>query len=105
VDPGIIAQGLAAATLVKLVIDIARMAADLPRWVPPALAVVFGPLVVLLLMLSVGAALTTQTLASGALAGLFAAGAAVGVTEVSRRAEVRAQAMRAVRSRPPDAAS
>ncbi len=82
----IIVQALAASTIVKALVDVARMAAPLPRWLPPLLAVLGGIAVVLLLMVAAGGALTAQLVAQAILAGILAGASAVGVTELQKRA-------------------
>lgn len=79
------------ATLIaKIGVDLLRMAApkgyELAPWASPALAVVFGIVACLLLMLASGTAFTSQTVATALLAGVFAGAAAVGATELQRRA-------------------
>lgn len=81
----IIGLALAATTVVKVLIDILKIGWDAPRWAAPALATLLGPAAVILLMLASAQALTEQTVAQAVLAGLLAAGGAVGVTELARR--------------------
>jgi hypothetical protein len=83
----IITLALAATTVVKVLVDLARMAAPLPRWLPPLLAIGSGILVVLLLMVAEGRVVTAQLAAQAVLAGIMTGGMAVGVTEVARRAQ------------------
>lgn len=81
----VIGLALAATTIVKVLIDILKMAWDAPRWASPVLAVVLGPAAVILLMLASDQQLTSQLLAQAVLSGWLAAGGAVGVTELARR--------------------
>jgi hypothetical protein len=88
-DPKLIGLAAAAALVVKLLIDVLRLGVDLPRWAPPLLALVLGPLVVLGQMIADGAVLTPALVATALLSGALAAGAAVGVTELGQRAHMR----------------
>lgn len=77
----------AATTLVKVIVDMLRLAfPNRPSWVSPVLAVVLGPPVTLLLMIANGNAVTEVLVAQAAVAGILAGGAAIGVTEAQRRA-------------------
>lgn len=78
-----------ATTIVKLLIDLVRVGMDPPRWLPPLLAVGGGILVVIIMQVAAGVALTQQVIAEGVLAGILSGGAAVGVTEMGRRADTR----------------
>lgn len=84
----ILAMG--AATLVKVLIDLARMGMDMPRWLPPLLALFGGVGLVVLMQVAAGVPLGPQRLAESVLAGILAGGAAVGATELGRRADTRA---------------
>jgi hypothetical protein len=86
IPSNIILQAAAAATFVKVLIDILKMATDPPRWAPPALAVSGGIGIILLLMVAGDVALTRAAIANAILAGIMAGGTAVGVTELSKRA-------------------
>lgn len=78
---------VAATTLVKVAVDIVRLAFVVPpRWMSPLLAVIIGPIVAMLLVLESGVLMSDQTVARCFLAGLLAAGGAVGVTELARKA-------------------
>lgn len=70
-----------ATSLVKLIVDGLKMALPdvAPRWVISA-AFLSGILISFLLMLYAGQELTTQTTAGGVLAGIMAAGGAIGLT-------------------------
>lgn len=84
----IITWALASATVAKAAVDLVRMGLPaLPSWVPPLLAVVAGIGAVLLLMLSASVPLSAQSAATAVLAGILAAGSAVGVTELGKRAQ------------------
>ncbi len=84
----IIILALSATTVAKTGVDLVRLGVDTPRWLPPALATVIGVGAVLLLMVATSVALDAAAIASAVLAGILAAGGAVGVTELSRQAEV-----------------
>jgi hypothetical protein len=87
-DPmqSILTLAAAATTFAKLLVDIVRMTGAKPTWLSPVLALMFGVASVLLLMVAGGEVLTAQSVAQAVLAGVLAAGGAVGVTELSRRA-------------------
>lgn len=69
---------------------------DPPQWVPPVIALVLGPVVVLLLMVASSAPNTWQSVAQAVLAGLMAAGIAVGVTDLGKRAQLRSMQRRGI---------
>lgn len=86
-DPKIVEMALAAALLVKGAVDLVKLGIQpVPQWAPPALAAVLGPLIVGLLMVAGGAAITAQAGAQAILAGFLAAMLAVGSTELGVRA-------------------
>lgn len=90
----IIELATAAATIAKVIVDIIRMAADLPRWLPPALAIIGGIGSVVLLMIANRIGLDSAVLAQSVLAGILAGGLAVGVTELGARAQSATTARR-----------
>jgi drug/metabolite transporter (DMT)-like permease len=74
----------------KVLIDGAKLAVDLPRWGVPLLALVLSPIIVWLLMLSAQTYTNTpKANADLALASIVVFGLAVGVTELGRRADAR----------------
>ena len=73
----IITLALAAATIVKVLVDLVKMAVSVPQWVPPSLA---------LLLVANGKTIDVQLGSLAVLAGILAAGSAVGVTELQKRA-------------------
>lgn len=79
------AQAAAVAFLVRGLIDALKMAVDPPRFVPPLLALLLGPLILTLLSVAAGAPLTQALLAQNAVAGLLAGLAAIGSVELSKR--------------------
>lgn len=81
----IITLSLAAVAVVKTVVDIIKLGWATPQWIPPLMAVVVGPVSVVLLMMADAQPLTQQALAQAVLAGILAGGAAVGVTELQKR--------------------
>lgn len=83
----ILGLALAASMVTKTIVDLLKVAADVPRWTPPAVALAVGVGTVFLLMLSDGTAMTSAAIASAVLAGCLSAGAAIGVTELGRRAD------------------
>jgi hypothetical protein len=79
------------ATWVKLLVDLWKVARPVCRtWEAPVLAVLSGVLILFLLLLATGQPLTSQTSARAVLAGLMAAGMAMGVTELHKRAREEA---------------
>lgn len=74
---------LSAGIVLYFLIGILKVAVDPPRWAAPLLAAVGGPLVVLLLAIADGRAMTGQTIAGAILLGLVAGGQAVGVAAVA----------------------
>lgn len=84
---GIILIASAAAMFVKVLIDAIRMAVDMPRWLPPLLALSGGILLVLVLFVANAVPLTPQSSAQAVLGGLLAGGMAIGVTEVGVRSQ------------------
>lgn len=77
----------AATTFVRVLIDLVKLS-PLPTTgrIPAILAVPVGILVVLIMMVGNGAEINAQAAANAGLAGILAAGAALGVTELGRRA-------------------
>lgn len=77
-----------ATVFIKVIIDIVRIGSpmQLPTWVSPLLALVFGQVFVLLLTVSGGEVIQPSVVSDVILAGILAAGSAVGVTDLSRRA-------------------
>jgi len=92
-QPNIITTALAAATIAKILVDLVRSAQQVPAWASPVMALVGAEIAALLLLVSSGAALTPQTLAQAAIAGMLAAGTAVGATELQRREKRDPQAI------------
>lgn len=82
----IITWALAAATVVKVLVDLLKMAIQPPSWATAALAIGGGIGAVVLFMVAGDVALTVQAMATAVLAGILAAGSAVLGTELQRRA-------------------
>lgn len=81
-----IASGAAGFT--KICVDIVKIAFPVrPTWVSPLLALLFGIVFSFLFLIGSGYALTTALMANAVLAGIFAGGGAVGVTELQRKSE------------------
>jgi hypothetical protein len=76
----------AGALYAKIIVDMVRMAADLPRWGSPLLAVLTAIGAILLLAIAGSQAVTPALIAQAVLAGVFAGGSAVGVTELQKHA-------------------
>lgn len=72
--------------IAKMVVDGVRMAVDMPRWLPVLLAFIAAEGGEFLLLLSQGAAFTTQTTAQAIIIGLIAWAIAIGSTELQKRA-------------------
>jgi hypothetical protein len=77
-----------ATVFVKVLIDVIRMAfpMQMPTWGSPVLALVFGQVFVFLITVSGGEVIQPSVVSDIILAGVLAAGSAVGVTDLSRRA-------------------
>jgi hypothetical protein len=77
-----------ATVFVKLIIDVVRIGSpmQLPTWVSPVLALVFGQVFVFLITVSGGEVIQASVISDMILAGVLAAGSAVGVTDLGRRA-------------------
>lgn len=82
----IIQLTLASATVAKVLVDLIRQTAKVPSWAYPLLALVFGIISSLLFIGSYGVEFTPQTVSQGIIAGIMAAGSAVGITELQKRA-------------------
>lgn len=79
-DPRLIVLATSAATIVKILVDILRLIATLPQWVPPFAAEVLGIVAVGLMFEMAGTAIDTRqevatVIVGGILAGAFAVGA------------------------------
>lgn len=85
---------LAGSQIVKPLIDLVRMAVDLPRWGPPSIALLFGILAAFLAMLANGMAITTQTGANAVIAGILIAGGAVLTTTMQRTGDAATEERR-----------
>lgn len=84
-DPRLVAHSLMAATLVKIVVDLVKMAAQTPQWVAPALALLLGVAFVLVLMIAADVPLTAPVIAQSIIAGVLAASTAIGSTALQSR--------------------
>jgi uncharacterized membrane protein YjjP (DUF1212 family) len=85
ISPTVVTIALAAATIAKILVDLVRGTQKLPPWASPLLALAFSILAAFLLQLAGGGALTVQAAAINTLAGILAAGTAVGATELQKR--------------------
>lgn len=82
----IVVQATAAAMFVKVLVDIVKTSPlPSPSAVLPILALVFGQGAALLLLLSGGGTLNTQTASTTALVGILATGFAMGVTALQNK--------------------
>lgn len=80
---------LASATMIcKVFVDILRIMfkTDLQSWISPTMALVSSPIIVTLLMISNGVVINTSSVAQIILASILVTGAAIGVTEVQKKA-------------------
>lgn len=78
---------LAIVTIVKILVDMVKIAnPNIQTYVPPLAATIFGILTAILLDMASGTALNGQSIATSILAGILAAGGAIGVTELQKRA-------------------
>jgi hypothetical protein len=82
----IILLALAGATVAKTLVDLLKMAMDTPRWVQPAAGIVAGILTILLMEVADRVAIDLAVGAQIVLAGILAAGSAIGVTELQKYA-------------------
>lgn len=85
-EADVITHALAAATVVKVLVDLVKMAVKPPAWVVAGLALGAGVGAVLLFMVAGGVALSPQLAATAVLAGILAAGSAVLSTDLQKRA-------------------
>lgn len=83
----ILEQTLAATTICKVLVDMFRLAQPTPGRFAPALAIVFGVSACLFLVLAADETLTVAAAARSVLAGVLAAGSAVGVTALQTRVQ------------------
>lgn len=84
----ILTIALASAGIAKILVDVVRLGfPNRPTWVSPVLAILFGIISATILALSNGDALTVQTLAQNIIAGVLSGGSAIGITELSNRAQ------------------
>ncbi|RRR75289.1 MAG: hypothetical protein EI684_05140 [Candidatus Viridilinea halotolerans] len=91
-DPQIVTIALAAAAIAKILVDMVRMSNRLPSWASPLLAVGFGIAAAFLLLVANGTIVNGQTAAQAMVAGILAAGAAVGATELQKHEPAAASA-------------
>lgn len=88
--PEVITLAGSTALIAKVAVDMVRMAApegyELKPWMSPVLAVLFGFVGNVLMLLAVSTPLTSQNLAVAGLASFLAAAGAVGATELQKRA-------------------
>lgn len=78
---------LAIVTIVKILVDMVKISnPNIPTYVPPLVATVFGIITAILVDMASGVPITGQSIATSILAGILAAGGAIGVTELQKRA-------------------
>ena len=90
----IILLATASGSITKSLIDILKIGVDLPKWVPPVIALLAGPLFVLLFLVYQREAITLAAGAACVLGGILAAGWAVGATELGARAQTQTNTFR-----------
>ncbi len=81
----ITALAIIAGPTLKILIDLVRIAGPLRPWVPPTLAVLGGVAIVLCGMVASGDYLSSRSVATAILAGIWAGANAVGITELGKR--------------------
>jgi hypothetical protein len=84
-DPKLVAYALMAATLVKVVVDLVKMAAEVPQWVAPTLALLGGILFVVVIMIGSGVVMTAPMYAQAVIAGVLSGGMSIGSTALQSR--------------------
>lgn len=84
-DAKLITYALMSASLVKVVVDLVKMAAEVPQWVAPALALVLGIGFVLVIMVASSIEMTAPTYAQGVIAGVLSGGMSIGSTALQSR--------------------
>jgi hypothetical protein len=82
----ILQQALAAATICKVLVDLVRQTTKCPTWILPILAILFGISSSLLMSAATISDITIAVVAQACIAGILAAGSAMGVTELQKRA-------------------
>ena len=82
----ILQQALAAATICKILVDLIRQTTKCESWLLPILAIVFGILSSICISLSVNPTISVSIASQSIIAGILAAGSAMGVTELQKRA-------------------
>jgi hypothetical protein len=82
----ILQQALAAATICKIIVDLVRQTTKCPTWILPVLAILFGILSSVFISLSMNPVINVTNFAQSVIAGILAAGSAMGVTELQKRA-------------------
>jgi hypothetical protein len=87
----IVTQSMAASMIVKVIIDIIKYynrerELYVPGYTWPILAITFGIVACTLLSLANGIAFSWQNVAQNIIAGILAAGQAIGITELQKRA-------------------
>ena len=84
-DTRVIQFSLMSATLVKIVVDLVKMAAEVPQWVAPALALTMGIGFVLIVMIASEVTMTPAMYAQGVIAGVLSGGMSIGSTALQSR--------------------
>lgn len=84
-DPKLVTYSLMSATLVKIVVDLVKMAAEVPQWVAPTLALLLGITFVLVIMVAGDVVMTPAMYAQGVIAGVLSGGMSIGSTALQSR--------------------
>jgi hypothetical protein len=83
-----------ASIFVKILVDVIKNGfPNRPTWLAPTIAIVGGIGICLLILLTTGETLTSQSFASATLAGIFAGGGAIGATELQRKADEKTESI------------
>jgi len=84
----LVMQAIAVTTISKILVDMTKLGfPTMPSWVPPLAALVYSIAVAQLMLVASGVDLTRANIAQSILAGILAAGAAIGVTELQKRVQ------------------
>lgn len=95
-DARLISFALMSATLVKIVVDLVKMAAEVPQWVAPTLALLLGIAFVYVVMIAASVEMTPANWAQGAIAGVLSGGMSIGSTALQSRTKPSTDAHTAV---------
>lgn len=84
----LITQAMAVTTISKILVDMTKLGfPTMPSWVPPLAALIYSIVVAQLMLVATGVDLSRANIAQSILAGILAAGTAIGVTELQKRVQ------------------